>query len=405
MTELTEIVELRGSLRDYSWGSPDFISRWLGFDPRPLSAAEVRNGPEAEWWLGAHASAPSLVRLEKGWAPLSDWIAEDPEGRLGRKSVDVFGSELPFLFKILAAGSPLSLQAHPDARQARRGFEREEGARIPLEAPHRNYRDPNPKPELLCALTPFDALVGFRPARDIASDLAELGCEHLQTLAAPLEADGEEVLRSFFEALWREPAGGWLADLVERCRDRGAGPRDAWVVELASTHPGDAGAIAPLLLNLVHLEPGEAIYLPARVLHSYLAGAGLELMGNSDNVLRGGLTPKHVDVDELLEVLDFGERAPSRVDPVERAAGEWVYATPAEAFELSRLEIRGDYVESNRGGFEILLCERGRGTISGGGNGASLELARGLACAISARVARVEIRGDLVLHRAALPEG
>ena len=402
---MSEIVELRGTLRDYAWGSRDFLSRFLGFDPH--AALDGDTGPaagaEAEWWMGAHATSPSWVRLEKGWRPLSLWIAEDPEARLGRKSHEAFGDELPFLFKILAADQPLSLQAHPDAEQARTGFEREEREGVPREAPGRSYRDPNPKPELICALTAFDALVGFRSSEAILGDLADVAPDALRELAEPLRSRGDAGLRDFFSALWTSDAARWLPAVVERCRARDRQPADAWVGRLATAHPGDVGAVAPLLLHHVHLEPGQAMYLPARELHSYLRGAGLELMGNSDNVLRSGLTKKYVDLGELLEILDFRARPPQRISPVERQAGEYLYRTEASCFELSRLEVRGTYVESQREGFGIVLCESGQGTISAAGAPSGLELSRGVACAISARVRALEIDGDLILHRAALP--
>ncbi|MDP6981343.1 MAG: mannose-6-phosphate isomerase, class I [Myxococcota bacterium] len=398
---MSEIVELRGTLRDYAWGDPGFISRWLGLEPAEGDGA-LR--PEAEWWMGAHAASPSLVRLERGWTPLPEWIAEDPAGRLGRASVEDFGRELPFLFKLLAAGQPLSLQAHPSTEQARAGFEREEREGPGRDDPRRNYRDPHPKPELLCALTPFDALAGFRAPADIVARFDALGIDRLDEIARPLQEQGELGLRDFFAALWQSDPTTWLGELVDRCRAQHAAPEAGWVVQLAAAFPGDAGAIAPLVLNRVHLEPGEAFYLPPRELHCYLRGAGIELMGNSDNVLRGGLTPKHVDVGELLGVLDFHARAPVPMRPVERSPGEWVYRSPAAVFELSRLEVADEFRSSNRSGFQILLCERGGGTVEGGEDGQRFEIARGQACAVSARVETLRVCGDLTLHRAALPE-
>ncbi len=399
---MSEIVELRGTLRDYAWGAPGFLSDWLGLEP---SDDYDRTRPEAEWWMGAHAASPSDVRLEQGWTPLPEWIAEDPAGRLGRASVEAFGSELPFLFKLLAAGQPLSLQAHPSAEQARTGFEREERDGPGRDDPRRNYRDPYPKPELLCALTPFDALVGFRAPAEIVARFDGLGVDRLQGIAQPLRKQGEPGLRDFFAALWQSDPESWLDPLVARCRAQSDVPENDWVVQLAAAFPGDAGAIAPLVLNQIHLEPGEAFYLPARELHCYLGGAGIELMGNSDNVLRGGLTPKHIDVNELLDVLDFHTRAPVPMRPVERSPGEWVYRSPASAFELSRLDVRGEFARANPSAFQILLCERGGGTIEGNdGGGPPLEIARGQACVVSARVEELRICGDLTLHRAALPE-
>ena len=396
MTEsVPEIVPLRGTLRDYAWGSRGFISDWLGLKPT--------TGPEAEWWMGAHPSAPSQVSTASGWISLAEWIAKAPAERLGEHATEAFGPELPFLFKILAAEHPLSLQAHPDLDQARAGYAREEAAGTPHDAAERNYRDPHPKPELLCALTPFDALVGFRSCDAIANDIEALGNDALRAHLAPMRLNGEAGLQESFAALWASPTDAWLDGLVAACAARRAGPADALVLELAGAYPGDVGVISPLLLNLVHLEPGEAIYLPARQLHSYVRGAGLELMANSDNVLRGGLTPKHVDPAELASVLDFRAGAPMRVTADEASPGEFVYRSPAGSFELSRIEVRGNHQESGRRGLAILLCGRGEGRLRAVGQAMELVLGRGEACVVSGRVDSLEILGDMDLYRAALP--
>lgn len=399
---MSEIVELRGTLRDYAWGSRDFISRYLGRDLEPGTSP----GPEAEWWMGAHPAAPSHVRVGARWIPLPDWIAEAPEARLGARSIAAFGAELPFLFKLLAADAPLSLQAHPDAEQAKEGYAREQAAGLALTDPRRNYRDPHPKPELLCALTPFDALVGFRPPGELVEAIERLAVAPLRRLAAPLiEApDDPRSLRSFFAALWQGDPSSWLGAVVERCASRSESEGDSWVAKLARAHPGDVGALAPLFLNRLHLEPGEAVYLPARQMHCYLGGAAFELMGNSDNVLRGGLTTKHVDPAELLDVLDFGASEPMRIEPEPAADGGSTYPTPASAFEFSRFEIEGECAPSRGGGFEVWLCEEGEGEIESDSSGDRFRLRRGRACAVTALAGDLRIRGQLTLCRASLPQ-
>jgi mannose-6-phosphate isomerase len=249
------VQPIRGAVQHYAWGDHEFIPRFLGAVPD--------GRPWAELWLGTHPNGP---------AELAD----------GRALVEVTGP-LPFLLKILAAAEPLSLQAHPSAEQARTGF-----------AAGR-YPDPEPKPELLCALTEFEAFCGVRPVEATLALLAELGADELAgTLSRHGPADALAAL--YHGGIHVEP-------IVDSCR---ASERSEaqWVTRLAARYPGDPSVAATLLLNLVRLEPGHAIQLGAGTLHAYLGGAGIELMGSSDNVVRGGLTVKPVDVDDLLAVLD-----------------------------------------------------------------------------------------------------
>lgn len=326
---------LANVVQAYSWGSRTAISALRGLPPS--------DAPEAELWMGAHPSAPS--RISSG--TLLDAIAGSPARELGAASVSTFGPRLPFLFKVLAAEEPLSLQAHPTIAQAEQGFEREDRAGVPRDAKNRNYRDRNHKPELLCALGPFDALCGFRALEATRGLFEELGIE----LSS---------LRDSFRA-WMT---GDVRALVERAGDACASYRGsrfaaecAWGARLASKHPGDAGVLGALMLNLVHLEEGEAIYLPAGNLHAYLHGVGVEIMANSDNVLRGGMTPKHVDVDELLGVLDFSDGPANKILPQRRGALE-VWQTPAREFELSRARIDGE-ISVPVHAATIVLCTEG----------------------------------------------
>jgi mannose-6-phosphate isomerase len=343
------VFRLANPVQRYAWGSQEAIPRLLGVEPDGT--------PWAEMWMGAHPSAPS--RLENG-VTLGEHIAADPERMLGVDVARRFGAELPFLFKVLAAAEPLSLQAHPSAAQARAGFDAEEAAGVPRDAAHRNYKDPRHKPELLCALEPFEALCGFRPVADTIALFDALRSDAVasmqQRLRAQPHADG---LREVFTELMRmspDPRVALVRDVVEAARRVVDGPfahACAWAVRLHDKYPGDAGVVASLLLNCVTLAPGDAIFLPAGNLHAYLHGVGVELMANSDNVLRGGLTPKHVDLDALLSVLDF---TPLPFAPL-RPSDDGVYATPAEEFQLSR--VRAPY-EGNASGPEILLVVDGR---------------------------------------------
>uniref|UniRef100_UPI001E612E94 mannose-6-phosphate isomerase, class I n=1 Tax=Streptomyces clavuligerus TaxID=1901 RepID=UPI001E612E94 len=254
-------------------------------------------------------------RLDRGG--LDEVIAADPVRELGAPAVDRFGPQLPFLFKILAAGAPLSLQVHPDLDQARAGFAAEERAGIPADAPHRNYKDANHKPELICALTPFDGLCGFRPVPVTAELLAGLGVDSLKPYADLLHAHPEEAaLREVLTAVLTADPDRIAATVTEAATaaDRLGGPYAPYA-RLAHHFPGDPGVIAAMLLNHVRLQPGEALYLGAGVPHAYLSGLGVEIMANSDNVLRCGLTPKHIDVPELLRIVRFTANDPGVLRP------------------------------------------------------------------------------------------
>jgi mannose-6-phosphate isomerase len=341
------VLRLDNPVRHYAWGSTTFIPDLLG------RSADER--PWAELWMGAHESAPSLVEQGDAQVRLDTLVERDPEDILGASTVRRFGPRLPFLFKVLAAEQPLSIQAHPDRAQARAGFERENFAGIPLDAPHRNYRDDNHKPELIVALTPFVALEGFRAPEAIAAELASLRLAKLDDLTDALR--GEDGLRRFFETVMSPRGARVLEPVVAALADR-HDARAAWVRELATRHPGDVGALAPLYLELVELAPGQGLFLPARELHAYLHGAGLELMASSDNVLRGGLTPKHVDVPELLATLRFEPGKAHVIDPPTGPVME--YPTPADEFALSRLELTGHMTLPARKTPAIVLCTEGQ---------------------------------------------
>ncbi|WP_150236543.1 mannose-6-phosphate isomerase, class I [Nocardiopsis quinghaiensis] len=293
---------LTNQVRPYAWGARTAIPRLLGTEPD--------GRPQAELWLGAHHGAPSTAHCEDGPRPLPGLIAENPHRVLGRRTAERFGGRLPFLLKVLAAEEPLSLQVHPDASRARAGFEAEERAGIPLDAPHRNYRDPHHKPELLLALEPFEALSGFREPSAAHADLSGLTCELAVSLRADLALpDTHAALRSALTRLLTLPEDGrgrLISEFVcEWSASGGHGPHRGIVADLAARYPGDPGAVAALLLNRVALRPGQALFLPAGNMHAYLQGTAVEVMASSDNVLRAGLTRKHVDAPELLDVVDF----------------------------------------------------------------------------------------------------
>jgi len=396
------IRPLDNPIREYAWGSRSAIAELLG-QPTPSPR------PQAEVWMGAHPSDPSRARCRGGWVSLPDLIREDPVGLLGDRVSARFDRELPFLFKLLAAAQPLSIQAHPDREQAREGFERENAAGVALGAPERHYPDPRPKPELICALTPFSALCGFRSISEIARAFRASRIDAFDAEVASMEREGgPKALERFFSLVWNA-AGDRIEraidQAVESAQSRSGDPVARWISALAALYPGDAGVLAPLFLNLVALAPGEAMYLGAGELHSYLEGTGIEIMGNSDNVLRGGLTAKHVDVSELSRVLRFEPREVEILAPCAAPTGERVYRTPAAEFELAVLEIeRGAPWRSGRArGVEILLATEGEMTITDTGADESLALVRGASVLVPDSVESYELTGKGVVYRAGTP--
>ncbi|WP_338779620.1 mannose-6-phosphate isomerase, class I [Streptomyces sp. DG1A-41] len=342
---------LDNTIRPYAWGSPTAIPHLLGTEPT--------GEPQAELWMGAHPGAPS--RTDRG--TLVEVIDADPEKELGPAAVAKFGPRLPFLLKILAAGAPLSLQVHPDLEQAKEGYADEERRGIPADAPHRNYKDANHKPELICALTEFDGLCGFRDPLEAAGLLDDLGVDSLKPYVDLLHAHPEAAaLREVLTAILTadpEEMSRTVAEAAAACTRLGG--TYAPYADIAHHYPGDPGVIAAMLLNHVRLQPGEALYLGAGVPHAYLNGLGVEIMANSDNVLRCGLTPKHVDVPELLRIVRFRPSDPGVLRPEASPDGEEVYETPIDEFRLSRyvLPEAGSAHDLTRATPQILLCTAG----------------------------------------------
>lgn len=279
-------LKLTGTMHNYEWGHEELIA---GLQGRTASGE-----PEAELWFGAHPSAPALTSE----GPLDEVIERES------------GERLPFLVKLLAAKKPLSLQAHPSREQARTGFARENAAGIPLGAAHRNYKDDNHKPELLIALTPFRAVAGFQPIERTLRLLRAFGVPRLAELERVLADASLDTAERLSRALKLAMTVDAAEAVAQRATELAAGDSEFAAVAsnlafIAREYPGDNGVVAALLLNHVSLEPGEALFLAAGNLHAYLSGMGVEVMANSDNVLRGGMTGKHIDTDELFSVLKF----------------------------------------------------------------------------------------------------
>ncbi|WP_460607258.1 mannose-6-phosphate isomerase, class I [Jatrophihabitans fulvus] len=340
------MVALDGVVRHYAWGSTTAVPELLGTRPD--------GRPVAELWFGAHPDDPSPAigdELAAG-ARLDTLVDADPARMLGAAVLSRFGPRLPFLLKILAADTALSIQVHPTLDQAVAGYAAEDAAGVPRGAPERNYRDPNHKPELLCALTGFEALCGFRPVERTRALVSRLAVPELSFLEPLLT--GPDPLRAAFEAVLTHDDTAALSEaLAAAVGEREIDDPLRGVALAAADFPGDVGVVLALLLNHVVLAPGEAIYLGAGNVHAYLRGTGVEIMANSDNVLRCGLTPKHVDVPELLAVTDFSALLDPRLPSVDGA-----FDVAVRDFRLTRLHLDGRVTLEERGPL-IVLCVEG----------------------------------------------
>lgn len=379
------MLRLDNPLRRYDWGSTELLPDLLGLQPDGT--------PWAELWLGAHPDSPSTVLVDGAARPLDAVLEQDPQTLLGPAVVQAFGPRLPFLLKLLAAARPLSLQCHPSAAQAAEGFAREDAAGVPRDAAHRNYRDAQHKPEMIYALTRFEALCGFRSPARAAALLAALEVAALGPVLDDLA--GPDPLRTALTRLLRMPAadlGPLVADVAAACRARRTDGSDddaalATAEDLAAAHPADAGVVLSLLLNRITLEPGQAVFLPAGNVHAYLHGMGVEVMACSDNVLRGGLTSKHVDVDELLRVVDVAPYDVPLVPVADPAPGLRVLAPPVAEFALGVLTPTAGAVTLAGGAPRLVLCTAGSLAVDG------LALALGQSVLVPASVGDVAVSG------------
>jgi mannose-6-phosphate isomerase len=397
------ILSMQNTIQPYDWGSKTAIAELLG-EPTPAPT------PQAELWMGAHPRGPSRVDVGGRIVGLDELIAAHPREILGTRTAREFDGKLPFLFKVLAAARPASIQAHPDLAQARAGFARENGRGIPVDAPDRNYRDPNHKPEIIAPLSEFWALRGFRPARETAAFFRRIDHPEARPRTAGLDADPPgEALRSFFAWLLSlEPsqARSLVAAAAEAAASsRGLGDplAERWVRELAEAYPGDAGALAPLFLQVHRWDAGEAAYLDAGTLHSYLRGTGMELMANSDNVLRGGLTSKHVDVPELLATLRFDSHSQPLAQTRRISELEYEFVTPAREFRLSVLTLTAaaPRIEKTGGAVQILFAAEG--TFLATADGGEHALERGRSCLVPAALRSYRIAGAGRIYAATVP--
>jgi mannose-6-phosphate isomerase len=406
---------LRPVIRPYPWGTRTAIADLQG---RPVPAP----GPEAELWMGAHPSAPSGVDRPSAPATattpatLDAVIAADPERDLGTECAERFGGRLPFLLKVLSAEKALSIQVHPSRAQAEAGFAAENALGLRPGDPARNYVDDWPKPELLYSLTPFEVAAGLRTPSDASALLRALAVPELQPLAAGLDdALGEDALAAALASIleWPEPGRGALVTAVVAACERLAvadGPYAdacAAAVRVAADHPGDLGVVALLLMRHEVLQPGQAVFMPAGGLHAYLRGTGLELLANSDNVVRSGLTGKHIDVPELLKLLNPAVQVPT-LTPRSLTLAITTFDTPAPEFCLYLIDLAapahaGPYAPALAlpgEGPRIVLCLDGACDLRSASDEV-LKLSRGDSCFIPAVDRPVHATGHARLALAA----
>ena len=386
---------LSGTVQRYAWGTHDAIPTILG---RPADGE-----PIAEYWLGAHTSSPSLL----DGLTLVEHIASGPRV-LGKRSREAFGEQLPYLMKLLSARHALSIQAHPSREQAIEGFARETRSGIPLDSPERTYKDSWPKPEILIALDEFHSLAGFRDPHETAALFAELGvAKELESVIGPLtERKGAAAMAEVFLDVLslgddrRHLINETVAAAMHHRDDAGeVGEFARTALELDAVFPADPGILAALLMNRLLLQPGEALFVPAGMMHAHLRGTGVEIMANSDNVIRGGLTSKHIDVSELVAVVDFNPWLPEVLQPQRTRPGIFKYVTPCSEFEAWRMSVddaTGPVRVPGRGSARIVLATDGHCVLDDGH--ARLELPRGRAAFLSAEERDVYVHGTAELY-------
>lgn len=390
------IYKLSNTIQNYSWGTKDFIAQ--------LQGKNVSDIPQAELWMGAHPKASSKIILDAEELDLHKVITKQKDWFIGDAVSIDFSSRLPFLMKVLSAESALSLQVHPNKTQSEIGFRRENELSVPLFAFNRNYKDDNHKLELLCALTEFDVMCGFQPISEICERLEYFGI--LEDQSAELKNNpNPESFEMFFWSLLDLSLLEQI-DLVKNVISKLESPRNSyekylidWIKRLEAKYPGDIGVLAPLWLNVFRLLPGEAVYLEAGLMHAYLQGSGIEIMANSDNVLRGGLTSKHIDLVELKNTIlfknGFIELAKVKLDQ-----NEITYLTPANEFELSTIEVHSEVKRTKDNKPEIILCTNGNVSIIAD---EKLDLSAGESLFVCAACESYQITGEGTVFRAKVP--
>ncbi|MDH2065827.1 mannose-6-phosphate isomerase [Pantoea sp. GD03673] len=383
--------KMNNSLQTYAWGSKTALTELYGI-------ANPEGLPMAELWMGAHPKSPSTVMDQGSERSLRDVIDAAPAAMLGDAVAQRFG-ELPFLFKVLCADQPLSIQVHPSKRAAEAGFARENAAGIPLSAAERNYKDANHKPELVYALTPFQAMNGFRTLTQMVSLLEPVAGAHPQ-IAHFLQHPGQEALAALFSTLLSltGEAKSLALDVLKSVSDAQQGEPWQTIRTIAAEYPDDSGLFSPLLLNVITLQPGEAMFLYAETPHAYLNGVALEVMANSDNVLRAGLTPKYIDIDELMANLKFEEKPASALLTAPEKQGDALrFPIPVDDFAFAIHSLNAEPHSLAQQSAAVLFCIEGQAVIAK--DDEQLTLKPGESCFIAASESPVTVAGTGRLAR------
>jgi mannose-6-phosphate isomerase len=394
------LFKLDNVIQHYIWGSKTALGTLFAI-PNP------NNVPQAEIWMGSHPNGCSKVAGHQ--ESIADLIKQDAQAVLGRDTADRYG-DLPYLFKVLSAQNPLSIQVHPTKENAQLGYEKENQQGIALDAPNRNYKDANHKPELVYALTPYRAMNGFRPIHDILKLFHRVAIKALEKDVSALESQpNQQGLKTFFSiimGLTGEKKQAVIAQLMQAVAmphhlvdDEATRIAFATIAEFSQQYPDDIGLLAPLMLNLVLLQPGEAMFLHAETPHAYIQGTALEIMANSDNVLRAGLTPKYIDVDELLDNTKFVPIPPEKIKlaPYE-SHHKRSYPIPVDDFKFEIITVSNqigiEYLKSA----EIIFCLQGQVTLKA--MNSEVMLKPGESAFVIHNVGRYQYQGNGVVARA-----
>jgi len=384
--------KLRNSIQHYAWGSHTALTSLYGY-PNP------DNKSMAELWMGAHPkSSSSLVDQQGNVRSLRDVIDENKTALLGESVAERFG-ELPFLFKVLCAAQPLSIQVHPNKQSAVEGFAKENAAGIPLDAAERNYKDANHKPELVYALTPFLAMNGFREFSEIVALLQPVSAAHSSINRFLQQPDETQLSQLFASLLALEDTQKTraLAVLKSALNHQRGEPWDT-LRAISEFYPNDSGLFSPLLLNVVKLAPGEAMFLFAETPHAYLDGVALEVMANSDNVLRAGLTPKYIDIPELIANVKFVAKPASQLlmQP-EQVDNRLDFPIPVDDFAFSIHTLQEQATPLIQNSAAIVFCIEGEAILTD--DKETLVLKSGESAFIAANDATVSASGSGRLAR------
>ncbi|TXG39059.1 mannose-6-phosphate isomerase, class I [Seonamhaeicola maritimus] len=400
---MTKIFALKGKIQNYAWGGNEYIPNLLGISKEDKKYAE--------YWMGAHVNAPSVIQSAEGDVNLDAFLNHHLEESLGVKVKSTFG-KLPFLFKVLDVNDMLSIQVHPTKIEAEKGFKHENELGIPLSAPHRNYKDDNHKPEIMVALSEFWLLHGFLSEEKITKVLSTVP-EFSELLHVFNEKGYYGLYKTVMEQS-QEETNHVLKPLAERILPlykRGELSKfdpGFWAAKAIENETGtsiDKGIYSIYFFNIVRVESGDAVFQDAGIPHAYLEGQNMELMANSDNVLRGGLTPKHIDVQELLKHVAFKETIPNIIKGDNQSDGlERIYKSPAPDFELSQIKLNGQkpYVGNSKSA-QILIVIDGRVNLSDE-SGATLQLNNGESAFIMAKCEySISSNSSAVIYKATTP--